>query len=80
MRTSYIPKTTYRAAIDSTSLYVFDDLNDKLILSISSIAPSKEEMKIRDFDTVEEFFKVEIQRIVAEELQLDTVDLHALIA
>lgn len=80
MRTTHIPNTSYRATLDNDCLFVFDDMNDELVLRITSITPSKEELKIRNFDSVEEFFKVEIQRMVAEELQLDSVDLHALIA
>jgi hypothetical protein len=78
MRTTYISNTLYRATISEDSLFIFDDVKDQLILTISSIVPSKEEMEVRNFDSVEEFFKVEIQRIVAEELELPYINLSHL--
>lgn len=78
MRTTYIPNTPYRAAVTEDSLFIFDDAKDQLILRISPITASQEELKIRNFDSVEEFQNVEIRRIVEEELQIDSVNISHL--
>ncbi|MEY3499201.1 MAG: hypothetical protein RL308_870 [Bacteroidota bacterium] len=78
MRTTYIPNTLYRATIDNDCLFIVDDIQDKMILRISPIIPSREELKARNFDSVEEFQLVEIQRIIMEELQLESLDIEHL--
>ena len=75
MRTTYISNTTYRAVIDNDCLFIFDDFQDQMILRISPITPSREELKARNFDSVEEFQIVEIQRMIAEELQIESVNI-----
>lgn len=71
MRTSHIPNTHYRVAIDDNDyLFIVDDYQDKMILSISPITASSEELKARNFDSIEEFQNVEIRRIIEEELQM----------
>jgi hypothetical protein len=78
MRTSFIPNTLYRAVIDYDCLFIVDDVQDEMILRISPITPSSEELKARNFDSVEEFQLVEIQRIIMEELQLESLDIEHL--
>lgn len=77
MRTSYIPNTPlYRAAVTEDTLYVFNDREDKLVLSISPITASNEELEARGFDSLEEFQSVEIQRIIEDEI-LFPLDCHS---
>lgn len=71
MRTSHIPNTHYRVAIDNNDcLFIVDDYQDEMILRISPITASSEELKARNFDSIEEFQNVEIRRIIEEELQM----------
>jgi hypothetical protein len=70
MKTSHIPNTHYRVTIDNDCLFIVDDYQDKMILSISPITASSEELKARNFDSMEEFQNVEIRRIIEEELQM----------
>lgn len=78
MRTTYIPNTTLRASVQNDCLFVFNDVEDQLILTISSISPSLEELAARNFDSIEEFQNVEIRRILEEELQLESVNIEHL--
>ena len=71
MRTSHIPNTHYRVAIDNNDcLFIVDDYQDEMILRISPVTASSEELKARNFDSIEEFQNVEIRRIIEEELQM----------
>lgn len=79
MRTSYIPNTPlYRAAVTEDTLYIFNDIEDELVLSISPITASSEEIEARGFDSLEEFQSVEIQRIIEEELQVKSINIDHL--
>jgi hypothetical protein len=78
MRTSYIPGALLRAAVNENDLFVFDDVKDQMILRISPISASSQELKARGYDSVEQFQKIEIQRMIAEELQLQSVNIEHL--
>lgn len=78
MRTTYIPNTNLRASVQNDCLFIFNDVEDQLILTISSMTPSSEELAARNFDSIEEFQNVEIRRILEEELQLESVNMDHL--
>ena len=78
MKTSYIANTQYRAAVTKDSLFIFDDVKDQMILHVSPISASSEELKARGYDSVQEFQKIDIQRMITEELQLQSVNIEHL--
>lgn len=78
MRTTFIPNSSYRAAVNEDTLFVFDDMRNKMIMSIYPITASPEELAARNFDSIQEFQNVEIQGIIAKELQLESVNIEHL--
>lgn len=67
MRTSYI-NNSYRAAFADNTLFIFDDVHDEIILKATDVIPSSEELAQRNFDSLEEYFNVEIRRMIEDEL------------
>jgi hypothetical protein len=67
MRTTHI-NNDYRASFGDNTLFIFNDKEDKTILKVTNVIPSSEELAQRNFDSLEEYFNVEIRRMIEEEI------------